>query len=307
MTRLRGTWTAAAAVTLFLLGACAQPTAGNGTLPGSAEASSEPPAAPDAVVLRVRQEGGFVPPDVLVGRIPQISVYGDGRVITQGPQIAIYPGPAMPNLQVQQLDPATVDDLVGKAVAAIVRPGADFGRPNVADAPTTRIDVVTASGTQTVIVEALNEAQADDPQLTEAQRAARAKLAAFTKELQELPTAADAPKPQAYQATTLAALARPYAKPADDLPNQPPAIAWPGPALPGEYLTARIKLGCVTVTGAEKDKVLAAAEDANANTPWTSGGNQFTVTFRPLLPDETGLRGPQGGAMSADPQSGGRQ
>ena len=30
------------------------------------------------------------------------------------------------------------------------------------------------------------------------------------------------------------------------------------------------------------------AEDANANTPWTSGGNQFTVTFRPLLPDETG-------------------
>ena len=44
----------------------------------------------------------------------------------------------------------------------------------------------------------------------------------------------------------------------------------------------------MTVTGAEQDEVLAAAKGANANTPWTSGGKQFTVTFRPLLPDETG-------------------
>jgi hypothetical protein len=290
MTRFRGRWTAAAAATLFLLGACAQPGAvpgtGSSAPPGSADASAAPGIPADGLVLRVRREGGFVTPDMLAGRIPEVSLYGDGRLITVGPQIAIYPGPAMPNLQVQQLDPATVDALIDKATVAGVRSGADFGRPNVADAPSTRVDVVAGSGTQTVIVEALGEARSDDPQLSQAQRDARTKLAAFVTELADLPTAAGAPQPQAYRAETLAALARPYVKPADGLPSQPPAVAWPGPALPGEGLSSGIELGCVTAAGADRDKVLAAATDANANTPWTSGGKTYLVTFRPLLPDE---------------------
>ena len=31
-----------------------------------------------------------------VGRIPKLSILGDGRVIVPGPQIEIYPGPALP-------------------------------------------------------------------------------------------------------------------------------------------------------------------------------------------------------------------
>jgi hypothetical protein len=34
--------------------------------------------------------------------------------------------------------------------------------------------------------------------------------------------------------------------------------------------------------------VLAAAKSAKSITPWTSGGRQWTVVFRPLLPDEAG-------------------
>ena len=55
-----------------------------------------------------------------------------------------------------------------------------------------------------------------------------------------------------------------------------------------KYLNPNVKIGCVTASGAERDAILAAAENANQNTPWGSGGNQYTVTFRPLLPDETG-------------------
>ncbi|HEV8175254.1 MAG TPA: hypothetical protein VGP91_16570 [Actinoplanes sp.] len=285
MTRLRGSWTAAVTVTLFLLTACARP----GDVPGGAGPSgheSSAPADADALVLRVEHIGGFVAPDQMVGRLPVVSVYTDGRVITQGPQILIYPGPALPNLLVQQLDPATVRGLVDKAVEAGVRSGADLGQPGVADAPTTRITVAAPGGTRTLDAVALTEAQADDPQLTVAQRAARAKLAAFVQELSDLSAAKGMPEAQPYQPEAVAALARPYTKPSDGLPKQPDPVAWPGPALPGETLSGTT--GCVTASGSDAAKVLAAATAANAITPWTSGGKQWSVVFRPLLPDETG-------------------
>jgi hypothetical protein len=58
--------------------------------------------------------------------------------------------------------------------------------------------------------------------------------------------------------------------------------------LPGDYLRQGVKQGCLTVTGAEAKKVLAAAEAANQNTPWKSGTATWSVRFRPLLPDESG-------------------
>jgi hypothetical protein len=285
MTRLRGSWTAAVAVTLFLLTACARPgEVPGGTGPSGPESSA--PADADALVIRVERIGGFVAPDQMLGRLPVVSVYADGRVITEGPQILIYPGPALPNLLVQQLDPATARGLVDKAVEAGVRSGADLGRPGVADAPTTRITVAAPGGTRTLDAVALTEAQADDPQLTVAQRAARAKLAAFVQELSDLPAAKGMPEAQPYQPEAVAALARPYTKPSDGLPKQPDPVAWPGPALPGEMLSGTT--GCVTASGGDAAKVLAAAKAANATTPWTSGGKQWSVVFRPLLPDETG-------------------
>jgi hypothetical protein len=269
----------AVAAAVLVLGACARPTAGD----DAPQAGAAPDG--DALVLRVRQEGGFVPPERIVGRIPDVSVYADGRVVTQGPQIAIYPGPAMPNLQVWQLDAAATRTLLDDAVAAGVRGGADLGSPGVADAPTTRIDVVRDGVTHSVSAVALREAMPDDPRLTAGQQAARQKLAAFLARLDEM---AAAPGQQPYRAETLAALAQSYRAPEDGLPEQPGPIAWPGPALPGEYLSPTVKIGCVTVSGAGLDAVLAAAQKANQNTPWTSGGNRYMVTFRPLLPDEGG-------------------
>jgi hypothetical protein len=288
MTRLRGTPAAAVTVALFLLAACARTTS-PGAAPEEAGASAAPaPAAADEVVLRVRHEGGFVPVDMVPGRIPLVSVYGDGRVITQGPQIAVYPGPALPNLQVQQLDPARLDDLLQRAMAAGVRSGADYGMPGVADAPSTRVEVRYAGRTYAVNVEALGEAQPDDPRLTPEQQAARTRLSAFVTELTGLPAAAGMPEPAAYRPSAVAALARAYTPPGEELPTKPAPVAWPGPALPGPELFPRVGLGCVTATGAQAEAVLAAAAKSTAITPWTSGGKRYTVTFRPMLPDETG-------------------
>ena len=290
MTRLRGLCTATAAVTLFLLSACAQPII-DSAAGASPSGSAVPPAIPgdeDALVLRVAHTGGFVGSDTLTSRIPPISVYADGRMIFEGPVVAIYPGPALPNLQVQVISPATLQQLIDKAVAAGVKEGTDFGQPGVADATTTEVTVLTADGEQTVAAEALSEAQADDPQLTPAQKEARKKLRDFTEELTNLGAQSTTGEPQQYRPEILAAVVQPYVEPGDDQSTRQQPKDWPGPALPGEPLSTTLKLSCVTATGAEADAILAAAKDANAATPWTSGGNGWSIRFRPMLPDETG-------------------
>lgn len=289
MTRLRRLCTAAGAVTLFLLSGCAQTGAGAEALPSStAPGSSAVPGDEDTLVLRVTHTGGFVGPDALAGRMPDTSVYADGRVIFNGPVPAVYPGPALPNVQVLTISPDALGALIDEAVAAGVEDGTDFGHPGVADAPATEITVVTAAGEQTVSAEALNEAQADDPALTAPQKQARKKLLAFTEKLNKMTTEPAAGTPQQYRPETLAAIVQRYAVADDGLPERPKTVEWPGPALPGESLSPTTGLSCVAATGKQADAVLAAAKDANAATPWISGGDAYSVRLRPLLPDETG-------------------
>ena len=280
MTRFRGLCTAAAA--LFVLTACARP-GGTGTGTGPSGAASSPPAEGNTLVLRVERVGGLAGPEQMPGGLPLVSVYADGRRIAEGPQIAIYPPPALPSVQVQQLDRATVDRLLTRADAAGIRPGLDLGQPAVADAPTTRITVVTGAGARTLEVVGLTEASPDDPRLTPAQRAARATVAAFVQEVTDV--AGGTPEGHPYRPATLAVLVRPYVAPSDGLPELPRPIDWPGPALPGTPLGAT---GCVPVSGADTGAVLDAAADATAITPWRSGGKTWSVRFRPLLPDENG-------------------
>lgn len=286
MTRLRGSLIAAAVPLIVLLGACAQPTA-SGTPAGSAGSGGSPESAPakspgaNDLVIRTESYGGFVSPNLVLGRFPQISVYGDGRVISQGPVPAIYPGPALPNIQVSRITPEFVRQLVQEGLAAGVRNGTDLGQPSVADAPTTRVTVVTAGGKQVVTINALTQAPSNDRRLSTSQRDTRAKIAAYVKRLAGLPK-----NTTAYEPTAVAVFAAPWTKPAND--PVPPAQAWPGPALPGPDVDSATKAGCVVVTGAQTAKVLAAAKDANALTPWTTGSSKWRIVFRPLLPDENG-------------------
>ena len=62
------------------------------------------PSDPDAPVLQIRSEGGFAPVEWILGRGPSYTLLGDGRLIHQGPTIAIFPGPLLPNYLVSQLN-----------------------------------------------------------------------------------------------------------------------------------------------------------------------------------------------------------
>ncbi len=73
----------------------------------------DPPPEPDAPVLQVRSEGGFVPVEWNLGRGPTFTLLADGRLIYQGPVIEIYPGPLLPNYQMAKLDRARLDSIMG--------------------------------------------------------------------------------------------------------------------------------------------------------------------------------------------------
>ncbi|WP_083427383.1 hypothetical protein [Geodermatophilus obscurus] len=245
---------------------------------GDTAAPSSSAPLPTGLVLQVALTGGYTTPEELASRLPVVSVYGDGRVLTQGPQIEIWPAPALPNVQVHRVDEATVRDLVDRAVAAGVTGTGDLGEPPVADAPTTRFTLVTAEGTTVRDVYALSETPADT--LTAEQAGARDRLQGLVEEL----TAVDG-EGEGYRPQTVAAVVRPYSGGDPELPQ--PDVAWPGPELPGSPLGAG--LTCVSATGQQAADVLAAAASANALTPWVAAdGSRWSIAFRPVLPHETG-------------------
>jgi hypothetical protein len=265
----------AGALGLLLLCACAQRAGGTAADP------TEPglPGAADELVLQVSHTGGFVTPEMLAARLPLVSVYADGRVLTEGPVPAIHPGPALPNVQVGRLDQAGLQALVDRAVAAGVAETADLGEPPVADAPSTRFTLVTTAGTHVREAYALDEAELG---LTAEQQAARAELAGFRDRLSSPGDGSGS----SYEAGAVAAVVTTWVDGGDGLTR--PDVAWPGPALPGEPMAGPLDLGCVVASGDHARAVLAAARTADAATPWvTPDGRRWAVLFRPLLPDET--------------------
>ena len=280
----RRIWMGVASLALVaIVSGCAQPVPGGGT-PGPGPSTY----GPDELVLRVEYTGGFVPLERLVARLPILSVYGDGRVITEGPVIAIYPSPALPNLLVRTITPAGLDALVTRALANGVGRDIDLGLPPVADAPSTKFTVRTNTGVKVTEAYALG-INDDGSGLSEAQKSARRDLRDLLDDLNDLPKTlgSDAgDEPQPYQPKAVAAISREWTDPGStDIPAQPDK-AWPGPTLPGDPVPQNPGLGCVTVTGEDVAAVLAAAATANALTPWTSDGRRWFVHFRPLLPEE---------------------
>jgi hypothetical protein len=198
---------------------------------------------------------------------------------------------------VQVLDDAAVRSLADQALAAGVAERADLGSPPVADVPSTRFTLTTAEGTHVREVHALSEYIADgDPGeagLTDEQRAGRARLRDLLTALgelgQQLTPEGQVPV-ESYVAQSVAAIARPWSASEDDIAQglTPEPVPWPGPALPGDPV-GPAGPACVTATGDEAAAVLAAARGATTLTPWsTPDGARWSVTFRPLLPDESG-------------------
>jgi len=249
------------------------------------------PADADAPLLQLDLSGGFVPIGYDFAVVPQLTIYPDGRAITHGPQILIYPGPALPNLQVVQLSDADVEALIDAArTAGLLGEAPDYGQPPIADAPTMFVTLVVNGQRYDHAVESYGMTEglegADDGGmgLSEDERAARVAMAGFIERAQELVGSAGGEEPYVIEAFAFFAL--PAAESGDqegELERQ--VLPWP------LDLALADAAECTVASGADAQTLLETLADANTATQFEQDGAVYDVFFRPLLPHEDGCDG----------------
>jgi hypothetical protein len=201
---------------------------------------NERPRAETGLVLEVEHLRGG----------PVLALYGDGRLFTPAPQIAIYPAPALPAFSVARISPERVQEILDDVKASGL-----LDSPPPPGAGT--VVTTTADGERHVA------------------RLRRDQAVALDRLLADLPVSgADS----LYEPTALAVFAGSPGEAAEGI--EPETRDWPLGDLPP---------GCSVVRGADLATVLAAAAQANQLTRWRIAGDVLIgVTFRPLLPHEAG-------------------
>jgi len=255
---------------------------------------SDKPVDPDQVVFRVSWDGGFVTPEMLLGRLPIIIVYADGRVITQGPQLAIYPGPLMPNLVEHTLSQAALDRLIELAHDKDLLKTIHYDFPGIADAADTVLEINLDGRSYRVSAYALAEAGVEpgdvalDPAVVEGRAALREIIDALTA----IPASEFVDEGHPFVMAALRIYAgKAVIVPNSELPGEQPAIDWPldDLATAGEAVeNSPIDVRCQVIERDDLVTVLPLLEAANSLQAFRSEGELYSFTVRPLLPGETG-------------------
>ena len=299
-------------VTVLLFSLVLAACAGGGALDDGADGrggggggteSSEPIEHPDGseLVLRMDSAGGFVPREFALSAVPAFTLLGDGRVITVGAQFAIFPGPALPNLEERRLSEEGIQEVLRLVAASgLFSNDAEFsGASNfVADAATTTFTVNAGGRTVTVSIYGLGTLADGGPglDLPAAERVAHERLQQLSERLTGLeswlPATAWAEaesRPHVPEALRL------YVRNADADPPDPSGIepdvrSWPlGVPLAefGEEPTQDSPdLRCAVVEGDDAVRLLDELGQASQLTRWESEESVYALLVRPLLPDE---------------------
>ena len=244
---------------------------------GGGGSGAEVPADPDAPVVQIRFEGGFLPVEISLGRGPRYTLLADGRLIREGPVIAIYPGPLLPNYLVSQINEDqmnTVLELVDKiGLPEMENEVEDSAASFIADASTEVVTYWDTAGQHTYSVYALGiEPDSSNPS-----------TAAFTEllvVLNQLATGESVPyEPERAQVIAGFGFVDPDFSDVRDWPLDNTDFShWE--TLPNQWM-------CTTY-GPE---VLDAFADASQTTQWTHpdpmmDAPAFTLLVRPLHPGE---------------------
>ena len=275
-------------LTASLVTACADAPTGGDPSPGGISHSG----SPSDLLLRWGYEGGFTPPEFQLTNLPSFSLYGDGTIVRPGPQMEIYPGPALPALEAMKVDERGIQSILEAALDAnldTVADLTDMGSVGIADAAETVFTLRFGDIDRTVRVYALAELGSQMPGMADEEFRARDRLLTFVEQLGSLETwlpegsVSDAVVFE--PAGTRAFVTRYRGEP--DLPQNP--VAWPlSSPLDGIGDDAGAGFRCVAVTGQDwTESLWPVASKASQLTPWTSEGHRYAVAFRPLLPDES--------------------
>lgn len=276
----------------FLLSGCGYADRTTSTTgPGSGGGSIDYLTEADALVFRVEVGGGFVPVESVFTNMPMLSVYGAGRAISQGPIPAIYPGPALPNLQVAKISPAGIQRLLAAARdAGLLEHGVDYGQPAVADGSTTTFTVAADGEIFETSIYHLSPDNTSDSVLTKDQLALRAHVESFQSMVYDLQgwLGDDIGPSESFEWQALSILIMPADPNRDDSSGiEPRIVEWPLADLAtlGE-VHPQTQGRSAVITGADLETLRPLVEQADTLTFWKSGGSVYSVLLRPLLPDE---------------------
>jgi hypothetical protein len=279
--------------TVLLVAACqAGATPGATPEPTASPGITHPTGAADLVV-RIENGGGFVAPSWMLRQLPWLSIYGDGRVMVLGPQIEIYPGPALPNVVMFRISEAGIQKILEEALAdGLLGADAHYDYPGIADAGTTTFTVVAGGKPHVVSAYALSEGGAMDALLDPDTLRARTALLRFQERALDLRSwlgSAVIEPESAYRFEALRIFVT-AAQPSDP-EIQPGVVEWPlGAPLAsfGDPTGGLLDAQCGVVSGAELATLRQAVQSSNELTVWRSGGKEYQLILRPLLPDESG-------------------
>jgi hypothetical protein len=219
--------------------------------------------------------------------LPSVVVYGDGTRLSPGAQIAIYPGPALPAVQQDQLSDEDVVTIVDAArEAGLDTNDVDYGEPPVADAGDTVVTVTIDGETYTHTATALG--LVDEPggvdlggsALTDEQMANRAALAGFVDEVSSIAVG----EGELYEADRYRLWVQPAAEVdagrVDEDNIEPRTVDW---TVDGVTLEAST---CIPVEGAAASQLGDLLADADSLTRFDDGDTTWAVVARPVLPHE---------------------
>lgn len=253
----------------------------------------------DELVLRVDYRGGFVPLEYLFTGFPPFTLTGDGRVIVPGAQIEIFPGPALPAVNVRRLSEAGIQAVLNE----VVRSGAlgasvEYrGAQNfVADANDT-IFTLHADGREVeVVVYALGalDPAGQNAGISAAEIAAHGTLSRLSDRLMNLeawlPASGWAETGwRPFQPEALRLLVRNAdADPPDGSGIGNQLLDWPDNSDPATFgdPTSAGELRCGVVSGQEATDWYQALTGANQLTRFVKDDHRYQVMVRFMLPDE---------------------
>lgn len=262
------------------------------------------PTGEDELVLRYIISGGFVPMEYHVTNMPVASLYGGGRMFTQGAQIMIYPPPALPPLNVEILTPEGIQMILQEADGAGLLQGKQEWTElsqSLTDAGTGYLTIHANGEVHQISVYAPGMGAMDDlgdmisPEEVEFRERFEAFVGKLTTLGEWLPEEVFLPVPAEYPADRLQIVSQPadVRNSPDDV--QPNELDWPLAtplAETGEPYSTLEMARCFVLEGQDFADVMSLMSEATTITRWISNGEAYILLVRPLLPGEEGCQEP---------------
>ncbi len=229
--------------------------------------------------MRIEQTGGMLPPWETLRWYPSAVLYADGRLITQGPTLLIYPGPALPNLVVTQLpDDGVAQVLEWAAEAGLEGPDRELGEP-LLDSGVTLFTVTSPAGTHKTSVWDMFGSDADTGAVRQ-----------FQEVLANIRAHMDVPADdQPFEYDRMRIISFPVDPAALPEPDLVTFIDWPLDTPLADVGTSYgepAEYRCSVVEGEDLETLRPLAAEATELTLWPSGDLAYQLYLHPLLPDE---------------------